>query len=185
MSTNDKNSGYSGYSMSRRAVAAEEAGAFPLSHWTKAAILDAIEDPEVRKKAATLTVAELRDQVLVPAGYHHMGKFAKAVDFYTVEQPTSADALIHTPAKRTPKAEKPKETDRWMVISWTAWEGNYRRWRKPVEHTAVAHLVGDTSKATIADRDGDTSRYKLSCRVERELPGRPAKDDPVWDEVTD
>lgn len=185
MSTRDKNSGYHGYSMSRRAVDAEEAGAFPLSHWTKATILAAIEDPEIRKKAATLTVAELRDQVLAPAGWHHMGKFATPVAFYEVEQPTSADALIHTPTKRTPRAEKPQETDRWMVISWTEWEGQYRRWRKPVEHTAVAHLVGDTSKATIADRDGDTSRYKLSFRVERELPGRPAKDDPVWDEVTD
>lgn len=56
----DMNSGYSGWSMSRNAVAAYRDGEMPKSKWTKKAILAALEDYQKRRKAPFFRCGDMR-----------------------------------------------------------------------------------------------------------------------------
>ena len=79
------NSGYCGYSMSKRAVQAYESGEMPISKWTKREILDELsnqdfDDPLLKK----MTLAELRRTFCKYTSYHHTGKMFNRTDFYSV-----------------------------------------------------------------------------------------------------
>ena len=87
--------GYSGHSMSNRAVRAYENGERPLSKWTKSELLNNIEDvcfdndvtpPDFSK----LTVSELRDNFLVRSSWHHTGALYNATNFYELD----SDAVL-------------------------------------------------------------------------------------------
>lgn len=83
--------GYSGCSMSTRAVIAYESGEKPKSKWTKRAMLDAIEEfcdecgIDCDGKFAGLTKAQLFDQFFEWKSWHHTGKYATRTDFYGVD----------------------------------------------------------------------------------------------------
>lgn len=87
----DVNSGYIGYSMSRRAAEAYEDGEKPRSKWTKKAMIAAIKDacddldlaydPAIEK----MKKAELFHTFLYNSSWHHTGKFFNETDFYAIE----------------------------------------------------------------------------------------------------
>lgn len=60
------NSGYKGYSMSKRAVDAYDKGEQPESYWTKRVLLDAVEEtnPSILAACRSLCASELRDFLL-------------------------------------------------------------------------------------------------------------------------
>lgn len=60
------NSGYKGYSMSKRAVDAYDKGEQPESYWTKRELLDAVEEtnPSILAACRSLCASELRDFLL-------------------------------------------------------------------------------------------------------------------------
>lgn len=90
----DMNSGYSGWSMSKRAETAYDNGYMPKSKWTKAAIIEAVynyadeerlENPaEYAEAAKKLTLRELRDWFIEYKEWHHTSKFCNATDFYGI-----------------------------------------------------------------------------------------------------
>ena len=90
------NSGYVGYSMSKRAVEAYEQGEKPKSKWTKAAMLQEIAaycddfDMEMDSKAwaylSKLTKAELFDRFFYKTSWHHTSKYFNATDFYGLDE---------------------------------------------------------------------------------------------------
>ena len=75
--------GYIGYSMSERAAEAYELGQRPLSKWTKAAILDAL-DERLRPFARKHSVKALREAVLNYCGWPHTSCKYNRTEFYEV-----------------------------------------------------------------------------------------------------
>lgn len=77
----DVNSGYIGYSMSRRAAEAYEDGEMPKSKWTKKAMVAAIKDAcdeldlEYDPAIEKMKKVELFDTFLYNSSWHHTSKF--------------------------------------------------------------------------------------------------------------
>ena len=89
----DVNSGYIGYSMSRRAAEAYEAGEMPKSKWTKKAMVAAIQsycdefdmlfDPDLLKG---MHKDEVFERFFHESSWHHTSKFFNETDFYKLDE---------------------------------------------------------------------------------------------------
>jgi hypothetical protein len=138
--------GYKGYSMSNNAAAAYEDGEKPLSAWTKAEILAAIESADLDRKfdlekLMRLTVGELRLHGLYKSSWHHTSSRYNRTNFHSLDltffedlTDEKIDEIIQT---RQPKAKKAKAEPRKIKakIRYTQWEGQYARYRKAVDYT--------------------------------------------------
>ena len=92
----DMNSGYGGWSMSKRAETAYDNGYKPISKWTKAAIIEAVYEyadyelldypSEYAEAAKKLTLRELKDCFIEYKEWHHTSKFCNATDFYGLNE---------------------------------------------------------------------------------------------------
>lgn len=86
----DMNSGYSGWSMSRNAVAAYHDGEMPKSKWTKKAILAALEgycdEYDLVFVEPKGTKAELFERFVEYKSWHHTSKFCNCTDFYGLNE---------------------------------------------------------------------------------------------------
>lgn len=91
----DMNSGYDGYSMSKRASQAYCDGQMPLSKWRKSDILDACRrftsEPgnEIHFNISLLNklrVVELKDLLLTCSAWHHTSMYFNKTDFYEVDE---------------------------------------------------------------------------------------------------
>lgn len=86
------NSGYSGWSMSKNAVAAYDSGEKPKSKWTKKTMLAAIADYceeydlALDLDVSKLTKAELFERFFEWSSWHHTGKFCNVTDFYQLDE---------------------------------------------------------------------------------------------------
>lgn len=89
-------SGYVGNSMSVRAKEAYENGEMPISKWTKNLILEKFEEEakytiddetynDVLNNMKKASLSELKNYALSYSSWHHVGVFAKAVDFYSLD----------------------------------------------------------------------------------------------------
>ena len=92
------NSGYIGRRMSVRAQEAYEDGEMPMSKWTKAAILEAIEEyaysEDINLKGVDLqklTRSELLDAFIEYKSWHHTGKYYNRTDFYGLKELEASD----------------------------------------------------------------------------------------------
>ena len=89
----DVNSGYIGYSMSRRAAEAYEDGEMPKSKWTKKAMVAAIQsycdefdmlfDPDLLKG---MRKDEVFERFFHESSWHHTSKFFNETDFYKLDE---------------------------------------------------------------------------------------------------
>lgn len=82
--------GYNGFSMSNNAVTAYEDGEKPLSKWTKADILSAIEEQEIELKCSIEKLEKLPVKVLKRVGlsyssWHHTSNHYNRTDFYSLD----------------------------------------------------------------------------------------------------
>lgn len=85
--------GYSGRSMSNRAVEAYENGEAPYSKWTKAKIIESIKeyadenDIDIESVGIDrLTAQELRDNFLGYSSWHHTGALYNVTNFYSLNE---------------------------------------------------------------------------------------------------
>ena len=84
--------GYSGCSMSTRAVIAYESGERPKSKWTKQAMLEAIErcchenGVEFDQRRYSMVKADMLETFFEWTSWHHTGKYANVTDFYGVNE---------------------------------------------------------------------------------------------------
>lgn len=105
----DANSGYCGFSMSKRAVEAYENGEKPKSRWTKSAMLLEIGSylndlgVELPDDALTylkrLTKAEMFDRFFSYSSWHHTSKHFNVTDFYALDE-SAVDAYVIHPTRR-------------------------------------------------------------------------------------
>ena len=156
----DMNSGYSGYSMSNRAVEAYADGEMPLSKWTKDVIIrtvrrivreDAIEPKFDISKLQKYSTAVLRRAFLTYSSWHHTGKFCNATDFYSVskyyvinvtdEQLESIKADIRA-ENRAKKEKLDAEIPEVWLCEYLTWEGT-RKHPKAEEHIGAGIVKGN------------------------------------------
>lgn len=145
--------GYIGQSMSVRAAEAYESGEKPLSKWTKADILDEVR--EACPLAEKLTLSELKDVFLEYSSWHHMGKYAVEVSFYSLidEDAFPTEEKINgIIANRKPRIRKPKEKPLYITsfVAYVVWEGT-RKHPKPVDRECVVRYMSDQKMAKTID----------------------------------
>ena len=82
--------GYSGASMSNRAVAAYECGEMPKSKWTKTKMLEVInafcDSEDLIFTASTMKKDELFINFFSYSGWHHTSKFCNETEFYELDE---------------------------------------------------------------------------------------------------
>lgn len=146
--------GYHGFSMSNNALDAYEDGEKPLSKWTKAEIMEVIEQKkdvlncslEVIKK---LPVKELKCIALYKSSWHHTSKHFNKTDFYAVDMDmlaryTDKELLDIIAKKKNEKknqvVEEPVE-EMWecTFLEW----GGTRKHPKATEYTEVGMIKGN------------------------------------------
>lgn len=173
----DVNSGYIGYSMSRRAAEAYEDGEMPKSKWTKKAMVAAIQsycdefdmlfDPDLLKG---MHKDEVFERFFYESSWHHTSKFFNETDFYKLDEdavcgsfrPMNPTEVAERDAVRRQAIEEEKAVreamraaenerlDRWTVTSHT--EKNMdsvpRRWPRSPMSTPSAARSASTARAT-------------------------------------
>jgi hypothetical protein len=102
-SKNSSSGGYSGHSMSNRAVEAYESGQRPLSKWKKENILDTIDEQASELAPfmdliGSMSEKEMKANLLEQSSWHHTGALYSATDFYGVKSPK--DILAYLRYKR-------------------------------------------------------------------------------------
>lgn len=145
--------GYNSYSMSNNAVAAYAAGEMPLSKWSKSALLAMCGDRA--GELSRLTVAELRRELLFKSSWHHTSNHYNKTDFYNFDmdafEDLSPERIAEIISRRAPRTRKPEPEPKTITaeIRYTTWEGQYRNYRRPKEHTEiVTYRQGDKMIAT-------------------------------------
>lgn len=117
----DVNSGYIGYSMSRRAAEAYEDGEKPRSKWTKKAMIAAIKDacddldlaydPAIEK----MKKDELFHTFLYNSSWHHTGKFFNETDFYAIDEDALADRFPEMSDRQIAEREAARAAERQAI----------------------------------------------------------------------
>jgi hypothetical protein len=123
-SMDDANKGYSGYSMSKRAVQAYEQGEKPISKWRKADIIEAVNmyaeeegidlsDVDLTK----MTTEELKDKFLSYSSWHHTSKHFNKTNFYSINNDavkniTKEEVAEIIASRKEKKKAEPTEQDK-------------------------------------------------------------------------
>lgn len=146
--------GYKGYSMSNNAVVAYECGEKPISKWTKADIIEAIEDAisdeELTlncrlEKLKKVPVKMLKKLCLRCSSWHHTSNHYNKTDFYsidTAEIEKLTDRMIDdilSDNKSENRAEPAEE--RWKC-AFLEWSGS-RKHPKATERIEEGTIKGD------------------------------------------
>lgn len=146
------NSGYSGYSMSNRAVDAYEDGEMPLSKWTKKMIISEVVEHEhfTEEELKKYHKNVLAEYFLFESSWHHTSKFCNATDFYSIDEDIAKEGSIkeleeikkrYTP-ERKPKKEIKKLEARKAHITYLEWVGT-RVHPKATNVDAYAVIIGN------------------------------------------
>lgn len=141
--------GYNGFSMSNNAVTAYEDGEKPLSKWTKADILSAIEEQEIELKCSIEKLEKLPVKVLKRVGlsyssWHHTSNHYNRTDFYSLDvdriqdlTDEKIDKLILN-YKENKKAETKPLEEKWEC-AFLEWSGtrNHPKAKEVIEEGIV------------------------------------------------
>lgn len=142
--------GYYNYSMSNNAVDAYSEGKKPLSKWKKADILteaaELLENDE--NKAAKLhllqscTLAQLKNNLLRCAEWHHTSKHYNMTDFFAVDDckldELTAEEVAEWKAEKPPKAqEQPARKGTMFYIEWTGTRNHPRAKHCKLENVEI------------------------------------------------
>lgn len=142
----NKNSGYVGYSMSRRAVEAYQNGEKPMSRWTKAEIIQAIGEIDENKaelfKKVTLSV--LKEKCLCYASWHHTSEKCNRTDFYAIDEEyviniTEEEIKNLSKNKKSSKQEIKAETFRGEIhyLEWGGTRNHQKATEKTLENVNI------------------------------------------------
>lgn len=143
------NSGYSGYSMSNRAVEAYEDGEMPLSKWSKEKIIrEVVEyDHFTKEELKKYTKKVLTEYFLERSSWHHTGKFCNETDFYSINSKRAENGAIDDLEelkehckKETKKAEKLEVVK--AKVKYLEWGGS-RSHPKATEVEDYAIIIGN------------------------------------------
>lgn len=156
---NNMNSGYNGYSMSNRAVAAYEGGEKPLSKWTKKDLLSSLAEMDIdTSRLNKYSLKTLKKYFLRMSSWHHTGSYVNKTNFYSIKDIENISYETLDRIERDVKEERVEKNNEDYVkafISYGEWEGS-RKHPKLVEKKSYALLKGDWAYIE------DGSKKKLS-----------------------
>lgn len=146
------NSGYSGYSMSNRAVDAYEDGEMPLSKWTKKMIISEVVEHEHFTEEGLKKYPKnvLAEYFLFESSWHHTSSYCNKTYFYSIDEDIAKEGSIeeleeikkrHAP-ERKPKKDFKKLEARKAYIIFLEWGGT-RTHPKATEVNAYAVIIGN------------------------------------------
>lgn len=146
--------GYNGYSMSNNAVAAYADGEKPLSKWTKADVLSAInravEEGEVEiefslENLKKLPIKELKNLCLYCSSWHHTSSHFNKTDFYRISldkiESLTDDKILEILNEISAKNEPAPREEVWEC-SFLEWSGS-RNYPKATRYTEIGTVRGD------------------------------------------
>ena len=146
------NSGYSGYSMSNRAVEAYEDGEMPLSKWSKQLIIDEVVEYEhfTEEELKRFSKKVLVEYFLERSSWHHTSNYCNKTYFYSIDVDKAEDGSIEDleeikkdyATERKPKKDIKKLVVRKAHINFLEWGGT-RAHPKATEVGAYAVIIGD------------------------------------------
>ena len=172
----DVNSGYIGYSMSRRAAEAYEDGEKPRSKWTKKAMIAAIKDacddldlaydPAIEK----MKKAELFHTFLYNSSWHHTGKFFNETDFYAIVEDALADRFPEMSDRQIAEREAARAAE-WRAIEEErlAREAEENERRNRHREYEEEHGFAPTSVAAFAHEHPECCEERISRKGNRVL----------------
>lgn len=172
----DANSGYVGWSMSRRAVAAYEDGEKPRSKWTKKAMIAAIKDacddldlaydPAIEK----MKKAELFHTFLYNSSWHHTGKFFNETDFYAIDEDALADRFPEMSDRQIAERKAARAAE-WRAIEEErlAREAEENERRNRHREYEEEHGFAPTSVAAFAHEHPECCEERISRKGNRVL----------------
>ena len=146
--------GYSGYSMSNNAVAAYESGEKPLSKWTKADIIEAIEDAIKEnelilncnlEKLKKLKVNVLKQICLYCSSWHHTSNHYNKTNFYSLDTDRIerlTDEKIEEFINSSKNKTKEELTEEKWKCAFLEWSGT-RKHPKATEVIEIGIVKGD------------------------------------------
>lgn len=142
----DMNSGYSGYSMSNRAVEAYASGEKPLSKWSKWDIIAQIKKqyPDIAQTYdfKKVSLKKLRS-LLEYTSWHHCSSYCNKIDFYSLgdlSEFKEADYLKLLKKEEKEEKEEVKEVKARCI--YLEWSGT-RKHPKATEIEAVGIIKGN------------------------------------------
>lgn len=146
------NSGYSGYSMSNRAVEAYEDGEMPLSKWSKQLIIDEVVEYEhfTEEELKKFSKKVLVEYFLERSSWHHTSSYCNKTYFYSINVDKAEDGSIEEleeikkdyASERKPKKEIVKLEAKKAHITYLEWGGT-RAHPKATEVNAYAVIIGN------------------------------------------
>lgn len=170
MRVHDMNSGYDGYSMSKRASKAYRNGEKPLSRWTKKEIVSLSGD----ERMARYPLSVLRKYFLCQSSWHHTSRYANRTDFFAISEDAirnididELDRLVEEDRKQRQAAvvENPKKA----IISYGEWEGT-RSHPRLVMREEYAIVIGRWVYLASGKRKDLSGRHVESCRTFERAP---------------
>lgn len=142
------NSGYTGYSMSNRAVEAYEDGEMPLSKWSKQLIIDEVVEYDLftKEDLKKYTKKVLTEYFLERSSWHHTGKFCNETDFYSINSERAENGSIDDLEELKECYKKTKKVEKLEVkkakVKYLEWSGS-RSHPKATEVEAYAVIIGN------------------------------------------
>ncbi|MDD3940826.1 MAG: hypothetical protein PHQ01_04625 [Candidatus Pacebacteria bacterium] len=167
------NSGYSGYSMSNRAVKAYESGEMPLSNWSKEDILDNVESYIKQNniqdidldKIKKMSLQDLKKLFLRKSSWHHTGKMYNQTDFYALDDDyldeltnSKIDSFLERKQEeRKEQAEilKKGPERKYGKIYYSEWEGEGRNKKKNDLVSPIGLLEKRGAYTVLLDKEGN------------------------------
>lgn len=143
------NSGYTGYSMSNRAVEAYEDGEMPLSKWSKERIVIEVAKHEHFKKEDLKKYSKkvLTEYFLERSSWHHTSSYCNETDFYSIKSERAENGSIDDleelkeyNKKETKKVEKLEVKK--ALVKYLVWVGT-KAHPKAEEEESYAIIIGD------------------------------------------
>lgn len=155
----DANKGYSGYSMSKNAVSAYEAGEMPKSKWTKKAIIDGIKEVceelnlRYESKFESFKKADLWGMFITWSSWHHTSKCFNETDFYAINEdavkerfePLTAEELEQRREDQQARLKAAKAEKNKKLREWEKLQAKKEAYRKAhgFAHNSLAALLAD------------------------------------------
>lgn len=154
---NDANRGYSGYSMSNRAVEAYSEGRMPYSKWNKGttlgAIQEKIDDGEITKATIEdfqkMPQSMLKEYLTSDGEWHHTSKFFNQTDFYGLNMDALEDLTTQDIDKKLQEIKYNQNLERAYKSSDQSeeeWQQSKAKYES--EHQAWASIEGKNGEYT-------------------------------------
>jgi hypothetical protein len=130
------NSGYSGFSMSNRAVEAYEQGEKPISKWTKTAFFEELNEnlkdynisAEKINALKSLKVSVLKERFLKNSSWHHTSNYFNNTNFYSINyskiEEMTAEGIKALKNQKPEKKESSEPEKKKGKIFYLEWSGS-------------------------------------------------------------